>query len=176
MPATAPLTVPVVDRGAAVAYVRKNLLSRWRLPFVFLARLPMGLFAGLRVRAISDEVCRATVRYRWRNRNPFGSTYWAVLGMAAELASAALVIQAVHGRKPSIATLVTGVNARFLKKALGETTFTCAAGREIAAAVEQAVATGEAREFATAVRGVAEDGETVAEFTIHWSIKVRAPK
>ncbi|MBI3272725.1 MAG: DUF4442 domain-containing protein [Planctomycetes bacterium] len=164
-----------LDR-AAIDRVRLNLLTRWRLAVVFLTRLPMGLFAGLRVRELTDELCRVTVRYRWRNRNPFGSTYWAVLGMAAELASGALVIQYTNDRKPSIATLVTGVSARFLKKAVGETTFLCDAGRLIASEIEQAIATGQPREFVTEARGVAADGQPVAEFSITWSVKVRTPK
>ena len=171
-----PDVLPFTFDPAAIAAVQKNLLGGFRSRLALLAVLPLAFFTGLRARRLDERVCTVTVNYRWLNRNPFRSTYWAVLGMAAEMAGGALVIQYTHGQKPSVATLVTAVTGKFLKKAVGTTTFSCESGREIAEAVLQSVATGEAREIVCTVRGVSEDGTPVAEFVFTWSVKVRAPK
>ncbi len=161
--------------AARVAHVRKYLSSNLRFRLALLTMVPLGYFVGLRMREITDERCRVSVRYSWLNRNPFRSTFWAVLGMAAEMACGAMVILYTHGQTPSVATLITAMNARFVKKAVGMTTFTCESGRAIADAVRRAVATGESQEVICEVRGTADDGQPVAEFSFTWSLKVRRP-
>lgn len=164
-----------VHDPAAIAAVQRNLRGGFRSRLVLLAQLPMGFLAGLRVREIDEERCRVSVGYRWLNRNPFRSTYWAVLGMAAEMASGALVIQYTYRQPVSVATLITEVQARFLKKATGVTTFACESGQAIRAAVVEAAGSDEARTMVSTVRGCAEDGQPVAEFTFTWSFKARRP-
>ncbi len=169
------MTGPFTFDPAAVARVRKNFRGGLRFRLILLTQLPMGFLAGLRLREIDDERCRVSVRYSWLNRNPFRSTYWAVLGMAAEMASGALLLQFTHGQTPSVATLITSTSAKFLKKAVGTTTFFCESGRVSAQAVREAAESGEAREIVSPVRGVAEDGQPVAEFVFTWSVKARRP-
>ncbi|MEJ2163772.1 MAG: thioesterase, partial [Robiginitalea sp.] len=56
--------------------------------FLFI-RLPAAWWCGVRLKELSDRHALASVKYRWINQNPFKSMYWAVQGMAAELATGA---------------------------------------------------------------------------------------
>jgi hypothetical protein len=138
-----------------------------------LQQLPMGFLAGLRVKSLSLEKCEVTVPYKWLNKNPFRSTYFAVLAMAAEMSSGMLSMMGTHKSKPSVAVLVTGIEAEFVKKATGITTFTCEEGKKIRETIERAITTGEGQTCTTVSTGVSQDGVVEARFRVTWSFKAR---
>jgi hypothetical protein len=146
-------------------------------PFYFtmykLTTLPMGFMAGLKVKSCNAEKCEITVPYRWLNQNPFKSTYFAVLAMAAEMSTGMLSLMATYKAKPSVSMLVTHLEADFVKKATGITTFTCTQGNEIVKCVEDAIATGEPKIFNAVSTGTSQKGEEEARFIIQWSFKAR---
>ncbi|HVI24020.1 MAG TPA: hypothetical protein VM691_11080, partial [Myxococcales bacterium] len=72
-----------------------------------------------------------------------------------------------------VSTLVTGLSARFTRKATQLATFTFADGAAMRAAIDRAVATGEGVVFAARSIGRQKDGTIVAEFEIEWSFKRR---
>ena len=134
---------------------------------------PPLFFSGIRVESVDDQVCIASVPYRWRTRNPFKSTYFAVLAMAAELSSGAPAMIAVRGAPESVALIIVGVEGKFLKRAEGRTTFTCADVPKLNAAIEEALATGESVTTTVMTEGRRPDGEVVARFEFTWSFKKR---
>jgi len=136
-----------------------------------LAKLPSAFFAGLRVRSIDTERCTVTVPYKWFTKNPFRSTYFACLAMAAEMSTGALVMAHLYKQKPAISMLVTGLEAAYYKKATGRTFFTCEAGAEVQQAVKETLADGEAKTVRAESIGRNEAGEEVARFYITWSLK-----
>ena len=149
-------------------------LRNWlRYRLLLLTRLPMGLLAGLRVSELTESRCAVSVPFKWLNRNPFRSTFWAVLGMAAEMSTGALILMYTQKQSPSLATIITGTTGQFMKKAVGRTTFVCENGDEIVDAVRQAMDTPDPVEVICSTRGVDEAGEVVAEFTFTWSMKKR---
>lgn len=141
-----------------------------------LTNLPAAFFAGLRVTSADDEQCTITVPYRWSTRNPFRSTYFACLAMAAEMSCGILAMANVYKSNPRVSMLVVNMEAGFTKKATGRTRFTCEDGKSIREAVERARATGEAQMVKTRSVGTLGTGETVAEFFITWSFKVVGQK
>jgi hypothetical protein len=144
--------------------------ARW---FLF-SRLPAAFFSGVRIRSVSAMQCTASVPYNWFTKNPFRSTYFACLSMAAEMSTGALAMAAVYGQTPPVSMLVTGMESKFLKKATGTTLFTCADGPLLQQAVEQA-RTGSGPQVAKAYsKGVDAEGTVVAEFWITWSFRVKA--
>jgi len=154
------------------------LLRRMRRPFLmrlfFLAKLPLALVAGLRVREISAERCVTSVPYGWRSTNPFRSTYFAALAMAAELSTGALAMLATELAPAPVAMLIVGLEASFEKKATGLTTFVCADGAGAAAAVAETVRTGEPATARMDSVGTLPDGTVVARFAFTWSFKKRS--
>jgi uncharacterized protein DUF4442 len=141
--------------------------------FYLFARLPSAFFSGIRIREMDDTHCIVSVPYKWFTQNPFRSTYFACLSMAAEMSTGALAMTHVYQRTPAVSMLVTRTEANYFKKATGRTYFTCMDGLPFREAIEKAITTGEAQSFTARSTGLNEAGERVAEFFITWSFKVK---
>jgi hypothetical protein len=163
-------------KAAAAEKLRRRLLSPLALRFYFLAKLPLALFAGLRVRELSRERCVTSVPYGWRSTNPFRSTYFAAQAMAAELSTGSLALFATLLAPESVALLIVGMDAVFEKKATALTTFTCREGAKIFAAVEETLRTGEGTTAEVETIGTAPDGTVVARFHFRWSFRRRSKR
>lgn len=140
--------------------------------FLF-AKLPAAFFSGVRIREVAEGKCVVTVPYKWFSQNPFRSTYFACLAMAAELSTGALAMIHVYKRVPAISMLIVKMEASYFKKAIGITTFTCADGMMIKETIEKAITTGEPQSFIARSTGLNDQGEAVAEFLFTWSFKVK---
>src|SRR5690554_3503827 len=68
--------------------------------------LPLASLIGVSLTKLDDNNCELTVPYRFLNKNPFNTTYWAVLGMVAEMGSGALLLMYTNKLKPSVSTFV----------------------------------------------------------------------
>ena len=153
--------------------LQRQVSNPFLLGLYMLQNLPAGLFSGIRVDSVDDQVCTTSVPYRWRTKNPFKSTYFAVLAMAAELSSGAPAMIAVRGAQ-NVALIIVGVQGEFLKKASGRTTFTCSDVPKLNAAIEEALACDEAITTVVHTEGRSPDGELVARFSFTWSFKKRS--
>lgn len=158
------------DTGAFIHLVNHPL----KFPLFLFTKIPSAFFSGVRIREINLERCTVAVPYKWFSQNPFRSTYFACLSMAAELSTGALVMAHTYRSRPSISTLVTRMEASFHKKATGTTLFVCGDGMQIREAIEAAVRSGQAGTITALSTGRNENGELVAEFRIAWSFKARA--
>lgn len=139
---------------------------------LFLAtKLPSAYFAGVRVRYFDGERANVSVPYKWFSTNPFRSTYFACLAMAAEMSTGLLAMNAIFGRKPPVSMLVVKMEAEYFKKATGDTFFECIDGHEIAQAVELACTSGEGTQYTATATGKNATGEYVAIFKFTWSFK-----
>ena len=139
-------------------------------------KLPSAFFSGVRVRDIDSSHSRVTVPFKWFSQNPFKSTYFACLAMAAEMSTGVLGLMQLHKRKPSVSMLVVGLEANYFKKAVGRTSFNCEDGELIQRMVDETIATGEARSVKAKSVGTNKEGEIVAEFFITWSFKAKSIK
>ncbi len=92
-----------------------------RNPFLFrfflLTRLPAAFLAGLRLELITPARAVVKLRYQFLTKNPFRSTYFACLGMAAEMSTGLLAMANLYQRKPTISMLVIRIESQFFKKA-----------------------------------------------------------
>jgi len=136
-------------------------------------KLPAAFFSGVRIREIDEQHCVVTVPYKWFSQNPFRSTYFACLAMAAEMSTGSLAMAHVYKRKPPVSMLVVKFEASYFKKATGRTRFECKDGALLLSVIEQAIATGEAQTFVATATGTNEQGEKVAECLITWSFKAK---
>ncbi len=146
-----------------------------RNPFLFrfflLTRLPAAFLAGIRLELITPERAVVKLRYKFLTKNPFRSTYFACLGMAAEMSTGLLAMAHLYKRKPPISMLVVRIESQFFKKATGITRFTCEQGQALASAIQKAVETGQSVELLVTSSGFNEQGIEVARFLITWSFK-----
>ena len=158
------------DSSAAFIKVLKHPF-KFRL-FLFY-KLPAAFFSGVRIREVHENKCVTSVPYKWLTQNPFRSTYFASLAMAAELSTGALALTHIHKRNPAISMLVVSLEATYFKKATGRTYFTCGDGQRFKEVIEEAVSTGEAKSFSAKSVGKNDAGEAIAEFLFTWSFKVK---
>ena len=147
--------------------------NRTKARLFLLQKLPAAFFSGVRIEAITAEHCTVSVPYKWFTQNPFRSTYFACLSMAAEMSTGALAMAAVYGRKPAVSLLITGMEGHFFKKAIGKTLFTCSEGLLLRQAVENAVQTGVPEAVKVYTTGVDTAGTLIAEFWFTWSFKAK---
>jgi len=139
-----------------------------------LSKLPSAFFAGVRVVDADEKKCSVKVPYKWFSTNPFKSTYFACLSMAAEMSTGVLALAHIYKRQPAVSMLVSKVEGSFLKKATGITIFTCEDGQMIKQTIEDAVISGEGRIVTAKSYGRNKANEIVAEFTVTWSFKVKS--
>ena len=136
-------------------------------------KLPSAFWSGVRVKQITSENCKVSVKYSWFNQNPFKSMYFAVQAMAAEFTTGALVMFHIKSSGKNISMLVAQNKAVFTKKAIGRITFTCTQGKEIAECIEKAIRTNEGQTIWLTSIGINENGEQVSEMQFQWTIKSR---
>lgn len=158
------------NTGAFLRLMRNPLKFR----FYLLARLPSAFFSGLRIREIDEWHCVTSIPYKWFSQNPFRSTYFACLSMAAEMSTGALGMAHVYRHDPPVSMLVIKLEANYFKKATGLTRFTCADGASIRQTIERALASGQGETCRARSVGTNEAGEEVAEMFITWSFKAKS--
>ena len=150
-----------------------SLRNPAKLRLFLFNQLPSAFFSGVRIKELDKNRCVTTVPYKWFSKNPFRSTYFACLAMAAEMSTGVLVMAHTYKSKPSISTLVTRLEANYFKKAIRATNFACEDGPLVEAAIEKAIATGEGQTIRAKSTGSNDAGELIAEFFITWSFKAR---
>ncbi|RJE75359.1 hypothetical protein BGP76_11710 [Reichenbachiella sp. MSK19-1] len=131
----------------------------------------MGWLSGMKVIEINEDQAVTTVKHRWLNQNPFGSMYFAVQGMAAELSTGVLALTATQGVKPKILTIIVENKAEFLKQAKERIYFTCADAQKMLAGVEQAKKSTESVTVSARVEGKTKSGTLVSVFHFSWNFK-----
>ena len=146
----------------------------FKFTFFLLTKLPAAYFSGVRLKYTDADQAIVTVPYKWFSKNPFKSTYFACLSMAAEMSTGILAMAYTYKKEPAISLLVIKTEGTFLKKATGITTFTCEDGPVFQQAVNEAAASGKSTMVAARSTGKDQSGDIVAEFVITWSFKAKS--
>ena len=151
--------------------MRRSELSSFNTYTFF--KLPSAWWTGVRVTKLDDTQAEVSVKHRWVNQNPFGSIFWAVQGMAAELSTGALIMMKINASQKNISMLVIKNNASFSKKAKGVITFSCDQGNLIDQALQDAIDTGEGQTLILTSKGIDAFGDEVSSFDFEWSLKLK---
>jgi|TARA_B100000780_G_scaffold199093_1_gene140860 hypothetical protein len=136
--------------------------------------LPAAWICGVRVDSSDEDSCVVRVKHRWINQNPFKSLFWAVQGMAAEMAGGLLLMDKINRSGHSIAMLLVGSSSIFTKKATGKILFTYDMGKALDQLILDAVTTKLPQTITIKTNGVNQQGDVVSEFSFQWSIKLRS--
>ena len=144
-----------------------------KLKLYLLRNLPAAFFSGLKVVQANASFCIVSVPYKSFTKNPFRSTYFACLSMAAELSTGVLAMANVVGQRPSVSMLITGMEAKFFKKAKGVSFFRCDEGTKIGRAISTSRTAGSGQEIKVHTIGTNSEKEVVAEFWFTWSFKAK---
>ena len=154
----------------------KLIHSPIKFRLFLLSKLPAAFFCGVRVRYADEKKCVTSVPYKWLSQNPFRSTYFACLSMAAEMSTGALAMAHLYKINPPVSMLVVKVESEYFKKATARTSFVCEDGELFQKTIEETIATGESRTVKAKSVGRNKEGEVVAEFYITWSFKAKSTK
>jgi len=152
----------------------KLVNNRFKFNLFIFYKLPAAFFCGVRVRFADENKCITSVPFKWLSQNPFKSTYFACLSMAAEMSTGILGLAHIHKRTPAVSMLVVNISGNFIKKAVSRTTFTCNDGLVIKQTIEDAIADGQGKTVTAKSTGTNAAGEVVAEFLITWSFTARS--
>lgn len=137
-------------------------------------KLPLGWLSGMRVKKINTTSCEVKIKHKWLNQNPFKSMFWAAQGMAAELSTGILVMQAIEESNQKVSMLVTHQQGSFYKKATGRIVFSCNAEDTIQNTIQKSIATKEGQAIILTSEGKNEEGVVVSKFEFEWSLKVKS--
>ncbi len=138
-----------------------------------LYKLPAAFFSGIRIREINTQKCTTSVPYKWLTQNPFRSTYFASLAMAAEMSTGVLALSNIYKREPGVSMLVTKMEASYFKKATSTSFFTCEDAIKIADTINDAITSGEGKAISVKTTGRNKNDEVIAEFLFTWSFKAK---
>ncbi len=152
---------------------RNDFLSPFKQRLYFLQKLPMGLVSGIRLTQLDEQCAVAKVPFRWCNKNPFGSMYFAVQSMAAELSTAAPVMLALKGFDADVVLIIVDMKVEFIKKAKSTITFSCFDYDKINTVVAQLKQKDDTASVVVKTVGRDLVGDSVASFYFTWSFKRR---
>ena len=153
---------------------RDSFSSSFKQRFFYFKNLPMALISGIKLIQLDEEKSIAEVPYRWRNKNPFKSMYFAVQCMAAELSTGAPALLALKGADADIVLIIIDLKAKFVKKATTKITFTCEDYKLFTQALSQLKQVGDIVEVTAKTVGRDTNEEEVARFDFTWSFKLRS--
>ena len=141
--------------------------------FFLFKDLPSAWLCGVRVKDLNDKKCIISVRHNWFNSNPFKSLYWAVQGMASELATGLAIIDFANKNKLKISMLVISNESKFLKKAKGLIRFECDQVNTLKKTLSSLSKNKTTDKIKLKSTGYDESGDVVSEFIYEWSFKLK---
>lgn len=141
--------------------------------FFLFKDLPSAWLCGVRVKDLNDKKCIISVRHNWFNSNPFKSLYWAVQGMASELATGLAIIDFANKNKLKISMLVISNESKFLKKAKGLIRFECDQVNVLKKTLSSLSKNKTTDKIKLKSTGYDESGDVVSEFIYEWSFKLK---
>tara|TARA_A100001011_G_scaffold382545_1_gene452501 strand:- start:26354 stop:26806 length:453 start_codon:yes stop_codon:yes gene_type:complete len=135
--------------------------------------LPSAWWCGVRVKKISSKYCCTKVNLNWINKNPFKSIFWAIQGMAAELSTGVLIMQASKSFKCDISMLVINNKATFTKKAKGQIVFSCDNGEAVDKTFTKLLKTNKSQTLWLKAKGIDKEGDIVSTFDFEWTLLLK---
>ena len=136
-------------------------------------KLPSVWWCGIRVTKIDDISCQVKVVHRWINQNPFKSMFWAVQGMAAELTTGVLIMEAIHNSRRKVSMLVLNNRANFSKKARGKVLFECDEKQKLIKSMNTLIKTQEPQTILLTSKGIDQNGDIVSTFEFEWTLLLK---
>lgn len=152
---------------------KKIVDNKLKFGLFMFTKLPSAYLCGVRVQSLNEQQSIVSVPFKWLSQNPFKSIYFACQAMAAELSTGLFGLGYTYQSKPPFSMLVTGLECKFVKKATERIYFECNDGHLFKRAINECLATGEARIVLAKSIGKTKAGEIVSEFMLTWSFKAK---
>ncbi len=139
-------------------------------------KVPALFYVRPSVHRLDNDVCTIKIPFKKRNRNHLNSMFVGVLASGADCTGILAAMHKTQMKGLKVVFALKSLEVDFLKRAEGDTYFTCVQGQEIAEYVKEALSTGERlnkpiRVVATCPEKTGD--EAVAEFTLALSLKAK---
>jgi acyl-coenzyme A thioesterase PaaI-like protein len=137
-------------------------------------KVPLIFYCAPSVVELTDERAVVRIPHTRRTINHLRSLYFGTLCVGADVAGGLMAMRLIQKAGNQVNLVFKDFHAEFLKRAEGDTHFTCTDGQAVRAAVERALVSGERENIpvhvvATTPRQLGE--EPVARFTLTLSLK-----
>lgn len=139
-----------------------------------LGKVPLIAFAGPKIDKIDNDKCQLRIPLNWRTKNHVGSLYLGALAIGGELAPGVLAMRLIRDGNYNATLVFKDFKAEFLRRADGDTVFTCEDGAKIKEQLDEMVRTQQRVDFPVQVLAhVPASGSQmpVAKFELTLSIK-----
>lgn len=140
-------------------------------------KIPLLWFIKPVVTFMDDEKCVVKIPLKRRTKNHLNSMYFGVLAAGADCAGGLFAMKHIMQSKQKVSLSFAEFNAKFHKRAEGDTYFTCTQGKEVKAFVEKILSQEEREEMPLEIVATCPDklgDEPVATFTLMLSLKKKS--
>jgi len=154
------------------ARLRENILIRI---FAF-TKIKMLHFIAPHVVELTDERSVVRIKLNRRTRNHLNSMYFGVMAAGADMAGGLTAMRLIQMSRRRVALVFKDFRAEFLKRAEGDTLFTCNDGSAVRALVQEAIETGERVNMTVHVTATVPSllgEEPVANFDLTLSLRLK---
>lgn len=145
-----------------------------RFKLVGLFQIRMIGFVGAKLVTYNEKKTVVKIPLNRRTRNHLGSMYFGALATGADVTGAWIAFDYLAKTKAPVSIVFKDINAKFLKRADGDVSFTCTNGPEVSNAFKETIADGERKNIPLLVTATVPDNygdEPVAEFTMTLSMR-----
>tara|TARA_B100000780_G_scaffold263130_1_gene216799 strand:- start:781 stop:1254 length:474 start_codon:yes stop_codon:yes gene_type:complete len=149
----------------------KKVNNSFLYSLFLIQKLPIAWISGLKVAGVTKDSAKVNIKFKYLNKNPFKSMYFACQAMAAEMSTGLLALGCLDAQSEKVSMLVLDLNCSFTKKAIGTIQFVCEDGAKVKACIDEAVETGKGVVCVMQSKGFNEAGDCVSTFNINWTFK-----
>lgn len=149
----------------------KKVNNSFLYSLFLIQKLPIAWISGLKVAGVTKDSAKVNIKFKYLNKNPFKSMYFACQAMAAEMSTGLLALGCLDAQSEKVSMLVIDLNCSFTKKAIGTIQFVCEDGAKVKACIDEAVETGKGVVCVMQSKGFNEAGDCVSTFNITWTFK-----
>lgn len=139
-----------------------------------LTKVPMLFWLRPKVVELSDQRCVVMLPLNRKTKNHLNSMYFGALAAGADCAGGLMAMMLIHQSGKKIALSFKDFKADFLKRAEGDTYFTCHQGEEIRQFVDRVIVSGERENLPVKITATCPKklgNEPVVEFELTLSLK-----
>jgi len=139
-----------------------------------LLKVPSLFYVRPSVHQLDERTCTIKIPFKRRNKNHMNSLFVGVLASGADCTGVLAAMHKTQMKGVKVNFALKSMQVDFIKRAEGDTYFTCEQGVEIGQYVQEALATGERLNRSITVIATCPDAtgdEPVAEFTLMLSLK-----
>ncbi|QUM86695.1 MULTISPECIES: DUF4442 domain-containing protein [unclassified Moritella] len=144
-----------------------------------LLKVPSLFYVRPSVHQLDERTCTIKIPFKRRNKNHLNSMFVGVLASGADCTGVLAAMHKTQMKSVKVGFALKSMQVDFIKRAEGDTYFTCVQGLDIAQYVKEAVITGERLNRPIKVIATCPDStgdEPVAAFTLMLSLKSMTKK